>query len=165
MISRRTAITAAVVALTVVAATTVLLHTRLFSGGGPGEVPAVLASEVSAQVTPLVEQHISAAWSGDRIGCATRVFGVEPAAARTPADVRTAYVWAQCTTIGTGIDSGTVLPAAVRLGPAPSVDTPQDGSYAADVERIFPPRLRDLAYGDTRPDLSAAVAARVAALD
>ncbi|WP_305783653.1 hypothetical protein [Symbioplanes lichenis] len=157
MISRRTGLAAAAVAG--LAATAVVLSTR-----GPAEVPPALAATLATQVTPIVEQQLSADWSGDRMGCATRVFGLDPAGARTPADVRVAYVWAQCSTIGTGIDSGLALPTAVHLVPAPTVETPEDGSYGADIERIFPSRVRDLAYGDEKPDLTPAVAARVAVL-
>ncbi|XVV16211.1 hypothetical protein ACQP2X_18200 [Actinoplanes sp. CA-131856] len=42
------------------------------------------------------------------------------------------------------------LPVALHLTDPPAAEVPGDGSrYDPDIKRIFPARLRDLAYGDS----------------
>ncbi|WP_155123579.1 MULTISPECIES: hypothetical protein [unclassified Actinoplanes] len=87
---------------------------------------------------------IEGAATGDRLACAVRVIGADPPTATAAAQVRTAYVWSLCETVGARVQSGSSMPAAVHLTVPPTVETPGDGvAYGPDLERIFPARLRD----------------------
>ncbi|GAB1644423.1 hypothetical protein [Krasilnikovia sp. MM14-A1259] len=90
-----------------------------------------------------------------RLFCAVRILGTDPVVVSAVAQVRTAYVWALCSTAhGNGEpDSGSSMPLAVRLAGPVKVVGPGDGSlWEPDVRRIFPPHVQKLifdnAYGN-----------------
>ncbi|BFU41779.1 hypothetical protein [Krasilnikovia sp. MM14-A1004] len=84
-----------------------------------------------------------------RLFCAVRILGTEPPAVSALPQVRTAYVWALCSTAhGNGEpDSGSSMPLAVRLADPVKVVGPGNGSlWEPDVRRIFPPHVQKLIF-------------------
>jgi hypothetical protein len=145
-------------------------------------VPAALRDDLTARVVRLLEAD--PAWRtettrepGRRPVCEGDVFGLDPVDAREVGQVRSVYAWVSCKWLPpaeqragkTALDlPAVVVPIAVRLGRTDRFEVPRDGesAYPADVRRIFPRDVRDVAF-DGSPALDAAIArldARVTAL-
>ncbi|WP_285550734.1 hypothetical protein [Actinoplanes regularis] len=145
-------------------------------------VPAALHDDLTARVVRLLEAD--PAWAneitmepGRQPVCEAALFGLDPVDARDVGQVRSVYAWVSCKWLPpagqraglTARDlSGAVVPIAVRLGRANHVEVPRDGesTYPADIRRIFPRDVRDVAF-DGSPALDAAntrVDARLTAL-
>lgn len=145
-------------------------------------VPAALSDDLSARVVRLLEA--APAWAtrttmepGWQPVCEADTFGLDPVEARDVAQVRNVYAWVFCKWLPpaeqragqTARDlSAEVVPIAVRLGRTYRVEVPRDGegTYPADIRRIFPQDVRDVAFDGT-PALDAAITrvdARVTAL-
>jgi hypothetical protein len=120
------------------------------------------------------------AWSIGEPGqpvCEGDVFGLDPVDARDVAQVRSVYAWVYCKWLPPAEErageTGEHLPAevapiAVRLGRTDRLEVPRDGEndYPADIRRIFPWDVRDVAF-DGDPAMDAAITrvdARVTAL-
>jgi hypothetical protein len=147
-------------------------------------VPAALHDALTARVVHLLEND--PAWAtettmepGWQPVCEGDVFGLDPIDARDVGQVRSVYAWVFCkwlppagqragqTAQDLPAESG---PVAVQLGRTDRFEVPRDGesTYPADIQRIFPRDVRDVAVdGDPAMDLDAATArvdARVKAL-
>ena len=145
-------------------------------------VPAALRDDLTARVVRLLEAD--PAWRtettmepGWQPVCEGDVFGLDPVDARDVGQVRSVYAWVFCKWLPpveqradqTARDlPAEVVPIAVRLGRTDRFEVPRDGesSYPADIRRIFPRDVRDVAF-DGSPALGAAntrLDARVTAL-
>ncbi|GIJ44719.1 hypothetical protein Val02_16050 [Virgisporangium aliadipatigenens] len=88
----------------------------------------------------------------DRVLCAARVFGIEPATAVKVVDVDVVYARTYCVEVKPDNQAGVTIlvPIAMHLGATVRVQRPADGpARQADVENIFPSRLR---YAATKDD-------------
>jgi hypothetical protein len=121
------------------------------------ELAVAVRDDLDARVVRALEgfEDPYALPSTGRLICAVHTLGSEPAVVSAVAQVRTAYVWALCTTPHREGEPGTgfSMPLAVRLADPVKVDQPGNGSsWEPDVRRIFPSRLHDLiitgAFGD-----------------
>jgi hypothetical protein len=87
--------------------------------------------------------------------CAARVFGAEPLRAERVADVEKVYARVNCVEVKADNTAGVrrIVPIAMHFGSKVRVEAPSDGSsYADDVKRIFPSRLRHAAGEDEVTD-------------
>jgi hypothetical protein len=88
----------------------------------------------------------------DRVLCAARVFGIEPATAVKVVDVDIVYARTYCAEVKPDNRVGvtTLVPIAMHLGASVLVERPADGpARQSDVNDIFPSRLR---YAATKDD-------------
>ncbi|MCU7728526.1 hypothetical protein ODJ79_32850 [Actinoplanes sp. KI2] len=145
-------------------------------------VPAALHDALTARVV----RHLEAdpAWAtestmepGYQPVCEGDVFGLDPVDARDVGQVRSVYAWVFCKWLPPAEHRAgrtaqelpaEVVPIAVRLGQPDRFEVPRDGEgvYPADIRRIFPRDVRDVAFGGF-PGLDAATTrldARVTAL-
>jgi hypothetical protein len=103
--------------------------------------------------------------------CEGDVFGLDPVDARDVGHVRSVYAWVSCKWLPPAEHRAgqtayellaEVVPIAVRLGRTDRFEVPRDGenTYPADIRRIFPRDVRDVAFhggpaldaADTRVD-------------
>lgn len=117
------------------------------------EIPSGLAQELNDRSTPIIEEQLTARWftgaPGPKVACAIRPIATAPESARSVTAVETVYVWANCATLGTEVQSGSFMPIALHLTPPVSIETPMDGAdYQEQIERIFPERIQDAILGD-----------------
>ena len=125
------------------------------------QLPATEEAQLAATVLPLVESNLADAGSGERLACAVKVFGAEPADARTAETVTTAYVQTLCATLGTPVRTESKQPAVVRLGSPVQVEVPGTVAYADRVRSLFPERLQDSVSQAGDLDLDADLEKRV----
>jgi hypothetical protein len=158
----------AALAIAVVVAIAVTIAIVGWRGTRPSEqtIPADLADALTVRVTPLVEAKLSTDWSAgtdrQRVACAVRPFGTEPAAADTMTQVQTVYVRALCAAAGNGVRSETSLPMVVHLTPVVRIDAPTEVDAAAQVDRLFPQRLHaQVTSGQQAVGLEPALDARI----
>jgi hypothetical protein len=126
-------------------------------GGGAAVAPAPDRAELLSQLEARtdVQHEMLLRDSTALFQCGIRVLG---------RDGRTLYTWLVCGDYRTGphaaLLSGSALPAVVRLdaqGEVVRVRFPRQQSLRADIERMFPPRLQELAIeGNLRTRPSAA---------
>jgi hypothetical protein len=91
----------------------------------------------------------------ERLLCAARVFGVEPATAVKVVDVDTVYARLYCAEVKSDNRAGAAarVPIAMHLGAAVRVRRPADGpGRDGDIHDIFPSRLRYAAAKDDPVD-------------
>jgi len=91
----------------------------------------------------------------DRLLCAARVFGVEPATAVKVVDVRIVYARLYCAEVKPDhkVGASARVPIAMHLGSEVRVERPVDGpGRQGDIEDIFPSRLRYAAVKDDPVD-------------
>ncbi|XVU29092.1 hypothetical protein ACQPZJ_19135 [Actinoplanes sp. CA-054009] len=112
------------------------------------KLPAAVRHDLTIKARDALENGASSSLTPDegRLACAVRVMGADPPALTA----RTLYVYAECATVGAEVATVSSLPVVLHLTDPPTAEVPGDGSlYDADIKRLFPARLRDLAYGDT----------------
>lgn len=113
------------------------------------DLSPALAAEASAYAVEALES------TSDDV-CVADAFGVDPATARSLADVTVVYAAVLCATKGPAYDEASRVSTvvAVRRGSPASVDWPGDGAeHGPSIERIFPDDLRARAVrGFTEPD-------------
>ncbi|MEV4643203.1 hypothetical protein AB0J80_38295 [Actinoplanes sp. NPDC049548] len=110
------------------------------------QLPATEQAKLTATVLPIVESKLADTDSGERLACAIKILGTEPADARTADTVTTAYVQTLCATLDTAVRTESQQPAVVRLGTPAQVEVPGAAFYKERVQKLFPKRMQDAAF-------------------
>ena len=98
--------------------------------------------ELRTRAVVAIENGAVKAYNWYDRACAVRVLGTDPPAVSRVIEARTVFVWAVCTSVGTGTESGSSGPVALHLTDPPTAETPEDGAYWwPSLKRIFPERL------------------------